>query len=514
MQGEHLKVFVRQYWILLVCIAAKIILQLMLVNPVYELHRDEFLYLDQAFHPAAGYVSVPPFTAFMARIIYWLGSGLFWVRMVPAFFGAATILVAWLTVEALDGKLPAKVLTSVLLIFSVYTRINVLFQPNSFDILAWTVIFYLLIKYFSTHQAKWLFLLAFFTAIGLYNKYTILFLIAGLFTGLLFTGQRSFLSKQNFYVAAGFSLLLFLPNIIWQISNDFPVIHHMQALQESQLVNIKPIDFLFDQVKFGLVGIPTIAACWALLFYKPFQPYRFIFWTFIVVTTLFTISHAKSYYSLGLYPVLLAIGCVYLEIVSKKWKPVVFTLLALLHVSAFIFIVKYLMPYQSPSEIVANKQRYEKMGLLRWEDGMNHPLPQDFADMLGWQEMADKALAACQMVSAGELQNTLVYCDNYGQAGALNYYNRNKMPEAFSLNTDYIYWLPKNLDLQNMVLVGKLPDQQVITLFEEYKVIGTVENEYAREKGTQIILFLHAQKGTGERFLKMAADRKERFDIF
>lgn len=59
-------------------------------------------------------------------------------------------------------------------------------------------------------------------------------------------------------------------------------------------------------------------------------------------------------------------------------------------------------------------------GKRAWEDGKNHNLPQDFADMLGWKEMADKSLAAYRMIPENELKNTLVICNNYGQAGALS----------------------------------------------------------------------------------------------
>ena len=40
----------KKYWILLTLVAVKMGLQLMVVNPVYELHRDEFLHLDLANH--------------------------------------------------------------------------------------------------------------------------------------------------------------------------------------------------------------------------------------------------------------------------------------------------------------------------------------------------------------------------------------------------------------------------------------------------------------------------------
>jgi hypothetical protein len=43
-------------WILFLLVAVKMALQMIVVNPVYELHRDEFLHLDQANHLAAGYI--------------------------------------------------------------------------------------------------------------------------------------------------------------------------------------------------------------------------------------------------------------------------------------------------------------------------------------------------------------------------------------------------------------------------------------------------------------------------
>lgn len=190
--------FLSRYWILIVLVAVKMIMQYILINPVYDLQRDEFLHLDQAFHPAAGYISVPPFTSWMASLIYLFGGGIFWIRLFPALFGALTIVFAWLIVEETGGKIYAKILTSIFLIFSVFTRLNILFQPNSFDILAWTIVFWLLIKYFHSQHSKWLMLLAVIIALGLYNKYNIVFLIAGLFAGFLLTPKEQSLQKRNF----------------------------------------------------------------------------------------------------------------------------------------------------------------------------------------------------------------------------------------------------------------------------------------------------------------------------
>ena len=80
-------------------ILLKFVLQYVLVNDVYELHRDEFLHLDQAKHLAWGFHSVPPVTSWISWIILQLGNGIFWVKFFPALFGALTILVVWKTIE-------------------------------------------------------------------------------------------------------------------------------------------------------------------------------------------------------------------------------------------------------------------------------------------------------------------------------------------------------------------------------------------------------------------------------
>ena len=134
--------------------------------------------------------------------------------------------------------------------------------------------------------------------------------------------------------------------------------------------------------------------------------------------------------------------------------------------------------------------------------------------MLGWREMADKSLAAYNMIPANERENTLVICFNYGQAGALNYFNRTKMPEAYSYNTDYIYWLPRLKKIENILLVGKNPGQRVTGQFKNFKLMGLVENSYAREFNTEIYLLTGANEAFTDIFYKNVDDRKKKLDIF
>lgn len=508
--------FIQNYWILLIIVAVKLILQYVLVNPVYELHRDEFLHLDQAKHLAFGFISVPPFTSLISKLIFLLGGDIFWIRFFPGLFGALTIVFSWLIVEAAGGKITSKIMVSLALLFSVLIRLNILFQPNSFDILVWTIIFYLLVKYVNSGNNKWLWYLAVIIAFGLYNKYTVAFLIVGLLAGLLLTAQRKIFSELSFWKVLLLTVLLFLPNLIWQIHNHFPLIAHMKVLKANQLDNNSSSGFIRGQIMFFFGSIPlTLCALSAFAFYKPFKPYRFIGICFIMVMTLFAFLKAKDYYAIGLYPVIFAFGGVFIErVLSLRWKLVVLPPLIILNLSVFLLVAKLVFPVLTPQQIAQNREKFEKFGMLRWEDGKNHILPQDFADMIGWREMAGKALAAYNMIPSGEIENTLVFCDNYGQTGALNYYNRGKMKEAYSFTTDYIYWLPRLKRIQNIILVGNKPNDLTIGMFKDCKLMGVVENEYAREKNTGIYLLTGAVPYLTDVFYKMAEDRKKNLDIF
>lgn len=513
---DRLILFLRRYWVLIIFFIIKIALQFFLVNPYYELHRDEYLYLDQADHLAFGYISVPPFTALLSKLIFMLGGGIFWIRFFPALFGACTLVFAWLITETIGGRTMAKVVVSLAFLFSVYARLNILYQPNSFDIFIWTAAFYFFVKYLKTMDAVWIYVLALALAVGMYNKYTVAFLAAGIVAGLLLTEKRKTFGMKAFWLALLVALIILLPNIIWQITHHFPVIDHMRVLNETQLVNISYSGFLKGQVMIQTGSVVlTIAGIVSLFRYRPFSMYRSAGISFVFIFLLFLFLRAKDYYTLGLYPVMISFGTVFLEkTLGNRYRQIVFSVIIAVNIVIFVLILRFLFPVLRPEKIVEERETFEKIGLLRWEDGKIHMLPQDFSDMTGWKEMADKALAAYSRIPEDELPNTLVYCDNYGETGALNYFNKGKMKEAYSFNTDYIYWLPEIKNIKNVLLVGELPDEKVVGMFEGMIKTDSVVNQYAREKGTGIFLFTGAYPEFTKFFYDEAERRKRELDIF
>lgn len=493
-------------------VIAKFILQYNLVSPAYELQRDEFLHLDQAKHLAWGYISVPPVTSWISGIIQLLGNSLFWIRFFPALFGALTLVVVWQCTKALKGNMFALVLGATCILFSALLRLNMLYQPNSLDTLCWTSLFFVLIKYTDTENSKWLYTGMLVLAVGFLNKYNIVFLVAGLLPALLLT-RHSVVKDKHFYISILLFLLLILPNLVWQYNNGFPVYHHMQQLANTQLVNVNRWDFLKDQMLYFIGALFVIfSAMYALLFYPPFKKYRFFFWALCFTLLIFIFLKAKSYYAIGLYPVYIAFGAVYLEsILQTGWKKYLQPLLVMIPVLFFIPIYQVVFPNKTPGYIAGHPAPYKKFGLLRWEDGKDHALPQDYADMLGWKELAYKIDSVYALLPSA--QETLILCDNYGQAGAINYYTKNKNINAVSFNADYINWFKLDKTFRNLIRVKTAESQagelkETSPFFEKSYVAGAITNTFAREFGTTIFVFEKAKVDIRQKIKEEIAEEK------
>lgn len=492
----------RNNLILLFFILLKFILQYQMIDPEYELHRDEYLHLDQARHLAWGFTSVPPVTSWISMIIMLLGNGVFWVKFFPALFGALTMLLVWRSVEALKGGLFACVLAMVAMLCSPYMRINTLYQPNSLDILCWTFVLFCIIRFIGSQKDKWLYLLATGFAFGFLNKYNIGFLVVGLLPALLLTEHRKLFTRRAFYLAAGLALLIILPNLVWQLLNGLPVIHHMNELSLTQLVNVKRDAFIKEQFALFLPSIVAIVFSWiGMVSYKPFRPYRIIGWTFLFTILVFVYLKGKAYYALGLYPVLFAFGSVYLEELTRRrrkyyWRPAIILFILALG----MFYIPLTNPVFSPERIKEGTvihKIYKATGQLRWEDGRQHHLPQDYADMIGWREIARLADKARLSLSAEEWEQTLVVCDNYGQAGAINYYAE-EYPAAVSMSADYKNWFPGGeKTIKNILLIqyaNKPHPEMYSSYFTSIDSVGSVTNTMAREYGTAAYLLRNAYK--------------------
>ncbi|GAB3863811.1 glycosyltransferase family 39 protein [Hymenobacter segetis] len=470
-----------------------------LISPQYDLQRDEYLYLNQGQHLAWGYLEVPPLMAAQGWVSMALGGGFFWVKFWPFLWGAATLYLVMRLAQRLGGGWFATALAGTCYLGTAFARLNLLFQPNSFEVSGFVLALYGLAAYQQTQRPRWLYLLGLALGLGLLNKYTTLFFIAALGGALLLTPWRRLLGQRHFWGAAGLALLLWLPNLAWQIRHGIPFRHHMQLLHDSQLVHVEAAEFWKMQL------LMCIGAVWvwvpgllALLLSRALRPYRAVGLVVVLGIGLQALLHGKDYYTLGYYPVLFSFGAWWWEMRFRqfgglhqpgagRWRPVALLALVSLPLLLLLPILPFIYPLRSPAAMAALRPRFAALGLYRWEDGQNHALPQDYADMRGWREMADKTWAAYQSLPDSVRAHTLIKCDNYGEASALNYYcARRAMPLAHSFNGSFLYWYPERADWQAIIMVDDEPDAELISHFASCRVVGQVQDPYAREKGTAI----------------------------
>src|SRR5450432_78092 len=493
----------------------KFILPFLLQDSIYEPHRDEFLYLAEGAHPAFGFMEVPPILSIFAWITRHLGNGMFWIKCWPSLFGALNLILVGKIILSAGARQFALFLLFCCFIFSAFIRVHFLFQPNFLEIFFYTLISFGLIRYIQTSENKWLYITALGAGFGLLSKYSVAFYLVSLLPALLLTRQRAIFLNRHFYYALGVAFVIFLPNLIWQYLHYFPVFYHMQVLTTTQLQYVPPSSFLLDQL---LMFFPCffiwITGFFYLLLNQKGKPFIFLSVAYLGVIAILLWFHGKNYYALGLYPVLLGFGSLALEqwtVRSRYFLRFIFAAVIILLGIDFTFIG---LPVMKPGHLAAfyEKRHFREKGLLKWEDQQDHALPQDFADMLGWEEMAQKTSAAFHSLDRSQQANTLIFCDNYGMAGAVNYYREKyKLPEAYSDNASFLYWIPDSLHFQNIVLVENDPDEMqrpFVKQFSKVIITDSVTNPYARENGTSIMLLTGANDQFRKFFTeKLKADR-------
>lgn len=477
----------------------KLIIPFILQNSFYQPHRDEFLYLSEGHHMAWGFMEVPPMLSVFAWLTNAFGGGMFWIKIWPALFGAFTFILVGKIILSLGGKTFALVLGWLPFMLDGYMRLFFLFQPNFLEVFFWTAIAYSTFRYVQTEKNKWIYIFAISVGLGIMSKYSVAFYALSILIGLLLTRHRKIFLNKHLYYAGLVAFIIILPNILWQYNHLFPVITHMKELEETQLQFINPADFIISQF---MMNFPCVFIWIAGLFFVMFagkgKPYRLFAWAYLSVIILLIVLHGKDYYALGAYPVLFAFGAFHLEKATAIRLKFTRYAMLLFAVSFGVFAMPVVMPVVPPEQLAKYYEAtgLNKTGSFKWEDLQQHPLPQDFADMMGWKEMTAKAAAVYKSLPEEQQKKTLVYCRAYYSAGALNYYGKEMgLPEVYSDDASFLFWMPEKYTINNLLLVGhNIPgkDDIVFQQFEKMTVKDSMNIPLFRENGMKFILFENA----------------------
>jgi len=456
---------------------------------MYELQRDEYLYYQQGLHVDLGYLENPPLIGYLGMISSWFGGSVAWIKLWPCLFGAATVVLACLIAAEFGGKLFAQFIAGLSIIGSSFMRVHYLFQPNFLDIFFWTLAIYFLIRFINSKDQQFIYWLAISLAIGWWGKYSILFMVIAIVTGLALSPYRSVFTKKKTWLAVGLALLIISPNILWQYWFNWPLAHHMQELQETQLKYVNKFDFLKEQ----LMMLLPVAAVWiaGLIWVLGKREWRIIGIIYLSVIALLFFGSGKAYYALGAYPMLLAAGAVIWERLSERKHWIRYTL-AIFIIGLNCLIIPALLPSRNPGRLA---EFYKKIGMKqKWEDQQEHPLPQDYADMLGWKELAAKTEKFFNSLPDSSKANSFIYASNYGMAGSVKFYCKDSYltSKVISTSGSFLLWIPQRLLFKNLVFISEeVPDKDddLLKHFEKATVVDSVTDKFSRQYGNKIIYY-------------------------
>lgn len=468
-------------------------------NGNYGLHRDELLYLAMGEHLSWGYLEVPPSIAVFAKLTRLGGDSLFAVRFFPALLGSLMVLLTGLMVRELGGSRFAMLLACVSVIIApVYLRAHTLFQPVAFDQFYWTLAAFLLLWLIQRERrtSLWI-LIGVVCGLGLLNKYSMLFFGFGLAAGLLLTPQRKEFLTPWPWIAAGIAFLMFLPNLLWQIGQGWPFFEHLRKLNEYQFSNLSQADFLLGQI---LIMHPAAFPVWLLGIVYFFQkkmarPYRVFGWMYLAILAMLLIFNGKHYYLAPVYPVLFAGGAIYIErfLRKKLWywmKPFIITILLLLGI--------FLAPYGLPLLPVEYLEHYVQFmakhaGLeapLRKENGELGKIPQDFADMFGWEEKVAAVAEIYHALPPEQQAECVLLAGNYGQAGAIDFYREKyRLPAAVSFHSSYYLWGPGDKPGTTAIALG-IPLEGLKRYYRSIKLMAMARHGYVIDSENNLPLYL------------------------
>ncbi|HXQ26230.1 MAG TPA: glycosyltransferase family 39 protein [Candidatus Acidoferrales bacterium] len=463
---------------------AKLLLQFAGIRH-YGFFRDELYYMACGEHLAWGYVDQPPLIAGVAWLVRRvLGSSLVSIRLLPVLVGAAVIFLTGVLARELGGGRFAQFLAAVAILFApAYLAFDSFFSMNAFEPLFWLFCTWIAIRVVKGASPKLWLAFGAVAGVGLENKHTMAVFGLAIVGGLILSGEWKIFRSPWLWIGGLIALALFLPNLVWEARHGWPQIEVVRNAQLHKNLPISPLQFIADQIAFvDPLSLPVWLAGLAwLLFGRDEKRFRFLGWAYLIVMAIFIFSHGKSYYSLPVYTLLMAAGGVaierFSEIRARAWLRVAFPIALILGgLAALPFGVPVL-----PVDVFLRYARalpYSQMAKTE-RDALQAELPQLYADMFGWDNMASTVAGVYHSLPAAEQPGCAILAGNYGEAGAIDYYGPALgLPKAIGGHNSYYYWGPRNYSGSCVIVFGER-SEDFIRLFGDVQLAATVTSPHA-----------------------------------
>jgi hypothetical protein len=426
----------------------------------YGIFRDELYYLACSQRLDWGYVDHPPIVAAVAWLVRnTLGTSLPALRLTPALAAGAQVWLTAAIARELGGGRFAQVLAGLAVALTpLYLGMFSFFSMNALDLVFWAALIFVLVRIINTDNRRLWLVFGMLAGMGLQNKLSVLFLGFGVAAGLVAARQWRHLRDPRLWLGLLVAALIFAPHVAWQIAHGWPTAEFVRRATEMKNLAFSPVAFLAEQVlMMNPVALPLwLAGLWHLLFAGRGRPYRTLGVAYVAILLVMTTRNAKPYYLAPIYPALFAAGSVAVERAGQVRR---FGWLPPAAIGVLVISGALLAPLAKPLLPVETYVRYAAALGVEPSTDERHQLgrlPQFFADMHGWRELADAVAAVRNALPAPDRARACVFAQNYGQAGAIEYFAPG-LP-VVSGHNNYWLWGPGRCDGEMFIVIGGKAD--------------------------------------------------------
>ena len=426
----------------LLLIAAAMVALLLLLAGQYGFHRDELYFIVAGRHPDWGYVDQPPFTPLISAAAVAVG-GLspMSIRVAPALAVGLVAILSGAIAREFGGGRRAQLLAGGVVAISAVLGLGHLDSTTTFDVLAWVLVSWLLIRLLDgADRREWL-LLGLAAGIGLQNKLLVVLLGIGLVIGLLIERKWETFRSRWTWGGIGLAVLVWLPNLVWQVANAFPQLEMSGRIGARTSIGEALLVIPFQLILAGPILFPVmLAGLWWLLRSADARRWRALAWAYLAVIILTVVVRGQIYYPAGLMVVMLAAGAIPLDRwLSRGHVRLRAGAIGVAAVASGSLVALLMLPILPPATLAQTP-----IGDIN----------STTVEQIGWPELVDTVQGVVDELPAADAARAAVLTANYGEAAALELLGGSGMPPVYSGHNSYWSWGPPPDDRNLVILVG------------------------------------------------------------
>ena len=426
----------------------------------YDYHRDELYFRQLGQRLAWGYVDQPPLTPLLARVSTAIFGDSLWALRLPALVCVlVTIFLLALIARELGGGRAAQIFAALGGAATFPLIAGHVLVTSTVDLVVWSAVILCVLRALLRDQPRWWLAAGVLVGLGLYNKYLIVLLLLGVAGGLLIAGPRRVLRSGYLWAGVLIALVIGFPNLVYQVSHDWPQLKMAQALRENKGTDAR---ITFVPLQLVLVGPPLVAvwiAGWVSVWRRP--AIRALAVAYPLICVILLLIAGQPYYTLGLLLALYAAGCVAAErwFAGRPGRRAWMIAAGAVNTSLAGVISLPVLPVAALAKT---------------------PIPamnQVVRDSIGWQVYVRQVADAYRTVPAGDQANTVIVTGNYCEAGSLDRYgDRYHLPYAYSGQNELYYRARPPDSATTVILVGYDSEAFVDAMFESCRTAGHLDN--------------------------------------